>query len=102
MGGPVISEGVQILQHHSEVIGPGVQILRSIWTGGGGGGGGGGGTISGGSIFFVTVQWELSSTLTTIATLQLRILGFSKMHARVFLQLGFSCCKFFIPIYTAV
>ena len=36
-GGPVISEGVQILQHHSEVIGPG-------------------GTISGGSIFFVTVQ----------------------------------------------
>ena len=36
-GGPVISEGVQILQHYSEVIGPG-------------------GTISGGSIFFVTDQ----------------------------------------------
>ena len=39
-GGPVISEGVQILQHYSEVIGPG-----------------GGGTVSGGSIFFfVTVH----------------------------------------------
>ena len=32
-GGPVISEGVQILEHYAEVIGPGVQILRSIWTG---------------------------------------------------------------------
>ena len=33
-GGPVISEGVQILQHYSEVIGTGVQILRNSWTGG--------------------------------------------------------------------
>ena len=32
-GGPVISEGVKILQHYSEVIGPGVQILRRSWTG---------------------------------------------------------------------
>ena len=43
-GGPVVSEGVQILQHYSEVIGPG-------------------GTISGGSIFFVTKPVRFSPRL---------------------------------------
>ena len=46
-GGPVISEGVQILQYYSEVVGPRASNTTKYLDPGG--------TISGGSIFYLTV-----------------------------------------------